>query len=688
MKNRTNHTAGFSLIEISIATVILGVALTMAFSGFLFTLKKSNMGDVQNELDIDVQLAMERLKMDLRLSSLDKIFYYPAGPGPYQAISFPLARDDNEDGLFEIDDDGKIIWDRTLIYHIWPSSPHQLKVTTFDTRDNTLTDEQRLAQLVSVVKNGNGSSTYNSANAKSTVIFENLLNWSVLPTQGQYDGYADKLERDRVSLGYCLLAPGNHVFKFKAIDKNSSSTGYKIGLDQLVVSPSYGEREAEAQLPVTSQSGAAAVSQFMVGGSWKGNYQLAFPATAPNQYFELTMDNDRWEESNFDGSGYIGEDSTVVFDESLSPKDYAVQLDGNDTTWLAAAQTGSEPQNPSFGNMQNWAVRILQKGSELADNGNWFAYNGRKSQLVLQASATGAFGCEDIYIGESVSSTNDVMDYGGTPIQVTFAGGTSVAVPSGGTATSDWIDMPIDRDKNYLVSFRIADNASLDAPMEWHDVLSASPSVCLYVTNAPPDLAASDKTWNDRTDITPIQTGCIFGLAEIKASHPESGTYTSPVFDTHLDTPTYKDLSWNADVPAATTFSMKVRTGDQPDMSDAADWSAIASTSFSPTFISSGYKRYVQFQTAMTSDSTGLRTPKLKDVTIDWTGEKRMVDIGGIFTKGPDYGVFELTVDGEPLRSALVVDLEIYRDVLGFNRATKRITSSLSSELRPRNTNK
>ena len=61
------------------------------------------------------------------------------------------------------------------------------------------------------------------------------------------------------------------------------------------------------------------------------------------------------------------------------------------------------------------------------------------------------------------------------------------------------------------------------------------------------------------------------------------------------------------------------------------------------------------------------------------------MNVGGIFTKGPGYGMFEISVDGDPLRSALIVDLEIYKDVLVMNKETRRVTSSLKADLTPRN---
>ncbi|MFC1453377.1 hypothetical protein ACFLSJ_08555 [Verrucomicrobiota bacterium] len=80
-----------------------------------------------------------------------------------------------------------------------------------------------------------------------------------------------------------------------------------------------------------------------------------------------------------------------------------------------------------------------------------------------------------------------------------------------------------------------------------------------------------------------------------------------------------------------------------------------------------------------------MQTPKLKNVTIRWPGESRAVDVGGTFTKGPDYGIFTLVVDGRELVSGMNIDLEIFKDARGF-RGTRRIRSGLTAEIVPRNT--
>ena len=64
-----------------------------------------------------------------------------------------------------------------------------------------------------------------------------------------------------------------------------------------------------------------------------------------------------------------------------------------------------------------------------------------------------------------------------------------------------------------------------------------------------------------------------------------------------------------------------------------------------------------------------------------------MMEISGVFSKGPDHGNFSLSIDGEGLQSALMVDLEIYKDLLGVGdaNATQRISSEIQIALTPRN---
>jgi len=254
--------------------------------------------------------------------------------------------------------------------------------------------------------------------------------------------------------------------------------------------------------------------------------------------------------------------------------------------------------------------------------------------------------------------------------------------------------MPIDRDKNYVISYTIYNDPSLDSPKMWRDyVVSSNPTNSGYwateVTVNNGHLIQNDKNWSGQ-GIPYYRTNVIFGIESIYVSYPDEGKYTSHIFDTHLASPQYGYLSWNAVVPTGTTMGYKIRTGNQPDLSDASSFDSMAgytdaSSPSSSRSVGASYSRYIQFQYALQSSSGGKETPKLKGVTIDWVGERQLVDIGGIFTKGPDYGIFEISVDGEPLRSALIIDLEIYKDITLEKGATRRVTSALKVDLSPRN---
>ena len=122
-------------------------------------------------------------------------------------------------------------------------------------------------------------------------------------------------------------------------------------------------------------------------------------------------------------------------------------------------------------------------------------------------------------------------------------------------------------------------------------------------------------------------------------------------------------------------------------MTNATAWSSITAITSPGSIASLADERYVQFRASLKADTSTLETPLLKDVTIDWPGQEQFVDIGGTFSMGPDYGIFELTVDGQDIKKGLQVDLEIY-DYVRAHGSSNRITSRLVAEVFPRNTGK
>ena len=64
---------GFTLVEVVASITIFMVAAALAMSGYIFLSKKAQQRNTQNELNNDAQRAIERLKIDMRLSSMNQI---------------------------------------------------------------------------------------------------------------------------------------------------------------------------------------------------------------------------------------------------------------------------------------------------------------------------------------------------------------------------------------------------------------------------------------------------------------------------------------------------------------------------------------------------------------------------------------------------------------------------------------
>lgn len=697
-----NRIAGFTLVETMAALGILLLVLVTALNSWMYIVRMERINSVQNELDIQVRTTMERLRQDLRLSSMDYIFVYPQGSPTNSAISFPKARDDDGDGLIELDADGKIIWDITLVYHVWSSTPNELRLTTFDPRDNTLTDAQRQSQLESVVVYGNGYSTFNGQNARTRALFRNLFTWNVRGRGAQFDAYSPTVIRMRnVEFGTALLAPGNHEFKFTVVDKNAQSTGYKIGLDMLVVSPCGVEREAEDQLPATAASGATPVKEFMSQGAWSGNYQLSFPATGPGATFTLTMENDRWEETNFKGVGALCEDSVVYFDESLSTPDFVVALPGHTNAWTASSQTlDLNRKNSSAGALKGCAVRVMVRGGSTYDGGA-IENSGPFHCAWFYASTYGKLKIKGAFLSRAADATNYSPDAVDNGIQLVFynsAGakvGNEVEIAPGDYARGQLpsgATMYIDKAESYIISYLVDEDSGKADARYWTEAhppnSNGIPWGCYIIPDTDdPGLAETRAAvWSSNTNI--IRSANLYGLTHVHLLAPPVGRFTSQIVDTGQSAPQYSDISWNSILQSGSSIKMRVRTGNQADLSDAPDWTNITAMT-SPGSINPGNKRYVQFQAEMFSGSGGWKIPKLKDVTIRWNGITRLTDIGGTLTMGPDYGIMEVTVDNKPLVRGMTVDLTIYKDVPGFGgRGSNRLTSTLTTEVEPRNTGK
>jgi hypothetical protein len=175
----------------------------------------------------------------------------------------------------------------------------------------------------------------------------------------------------------------------------------------------------------------------------------------------------------------------------------------------------------------------------------------------------------------------------------------------------------------------------------------------------------------------------LFAISEV-ATWTSTGTATSQVYDTKITAPTYSQISWTPTVPSGSSVSFKVRTSDSLTMEGASDWTALGSYASSPGDLSTlTKKRYVQFQATLTAGAPYTSFPSVDNVDITWPGSTTIVQVGGYYTKRPNYGKFKVQIDGSDLKTALDVGLTVQ----GGDRG-KTFTHSLHSEASPRNTGK
>lgn len=701
MNTKRHSGKGFTLVEIMCAMAILIMTVVASVTGWSYLVRGERMNSVQNELDVQVRTTMERIRQDLRLSSMDHIFVFPQGVSTNTAISFPKARDDDGDGLIELDADGMIIWDITLCYHVWYATPNELRLTTFDPRDNNLNDAQRQSQLESVVVNGNGFSTYNSANASTRALFRNLFVWNIRGRGAMFDAYNPTVELKRnVEFGTCLINPGSHTYKFTVVDKNPLSSGYKVGLDMFVPSPSGIEREGEDQT-VSAQSGASPFVEYMGQGAWGGNNQLSFTPGGPGSYFTLSMENDRWEETNFRGIGSLCEDTSVYFDESLWPKDFVLTLPSHTNSWEAQGQTlDTVVRGTSGGGLTGAAVRVVVRGAQLGDT-SAIESSGPFHCAWFRASNNGKLKILAAFIAPAADSTTYNPDATNAGEQLTFfysgggSAGSTIEINNGDYARAELPagkSLYVDKSQNYVISFLVDSSPSVADARFWNELnppnSNGTPVGCYIIPGGCNPTAADTRTpaWSGNTNV--IESASLYGLQYVHLVAPPVGYFTSQIVDTGQTTPQYLDINWAAIKPSGTDVKMKVRTGHMPDLSDAPLWTNVSAMG-SPGSISPGNKRYIQFQSLLYSGNSGFSVPQVKNVTIRWTGATRLTDVAGTITTGPDYGIMEVTVDNKPLIRGMTVDLTIYKDVAGFGGSgSNRLTSTLTAEVEPRNTGK
>ena len=376
------HRLGFTLIELLIVVLVLGVAVSAALTSFFFTVRAERRASALADLDLDARKLTEAMRRDLWLTSRDRILLYPPGPGPYTAISFPIIHRDDEDAIITPDENGRIPWNAWVIYHFWSGNPPEVRRTIFRPAAE-LSEAERMQQLARVAEDGHARNALDGENATTRTLARNLIEWWLTVHGPRFDGYSETPGRRTASFGSVLLTPDEHQFMFRVVGRNTRSTGFKVGMDTLTVTPSAAALEAETLLPPMSQNGPSPYADYQPDGTWSGNYRLIWPADQVGNEITLRIENDRWEERNFRHTGALFENTMVVFDTARTPHEFVVQLVGNGRVWEAEWQTRHPGANPETSVLSDKAVRVLVRGTI------WRMADGWRSPAPTSGQASG-----------------------------------------------------------------------------------------------------------------------------------------------------------------------------------------------------------------------------------------------------------------------------------------------------------
>lgn len=673
LKRKGLESKGFSLVEALISLAMGTVFLTTVVSAWTFSSAVWKQESIRSELRYDIEKTMEEIKETARVSDGNNILFYPSTAATYTAISFPHATA-NASGFYTIGTG--ITWDQTIVYAIYDNSGvKELRKTVFNSY--TANNATRQTELDSVATTGSGP----QGTTTTRLFAADSVNMVITPINPTFDAYnATTALSGNTSFGNIRLTSGNHTVRFQVTGKNGASSGYRLGFDQISLTPSGGGQEAEA-LTVSATSGKATVkedmSSYANNGPWNGNYQKEYQSGVTGDYIEFQTNYDQWLESNF-------ENMTHNFTE-VAGTDPALSVASRETQslqpgWqadLQAAVSGSD--NPA--NVNNLTIRNVISSASITKSGQMIRFK-------FTASSAGSLTITAAYFGPRTAGS---YNFSAAPTQLYFANGTvpeggddgvgavgasgptSITIPAGEHAWTNWItySMSAPGASDYLTSFSVPASANEGNETYW-DPGSGTNS---YVENG----ATASASWTS-SDPGYATSSALHAAAEMSVWQ-NTGNATSQVYDTKMAAPAYAQLSWSTN--GSGTYAVALRTSDNADMSGASSWASYAVSPSTLSAASVPSRRYAQFQATLTAASPYTTYPQMDNVKITWPGQTALVELSGYFTKRPNYGIFKVLVDGQNMVKALDVSLTATKQFRG-----KSYDFQLTSDIKTKNTGK
>lgn len=619
---------GFTLVEVLFVSIISVVVVGAILSVWLLTQKVWTGERKRTDFRVGLMQALETVKNDLRLSSITYIAFYPAGGGPYAAVSMPVAETD-ANNLLTLNANGEIDWDKTVIYHIFTETDgtKTLRRTVYDPRDNTMTDDARYAQLAGVVTAGAGG----TGSATDTEFLKDVDTFEISSLAPIVDFYEDSTVPVRVGkvvFGWTKLSAGNHTIRFEITGKNDSSSGYDIGIDTLMIEPSGSAREVEYYISTFAPDGALTVS----GGSasrvhdtiWSNDNYLKFAAVGIGDYVEILDYYDLWRESAFESSVLSG---TEKVEEEVRIKLNVPQgKNEGEITWFANVEAGDSEQEGRDGDLPAYPITIRTVVSNInMDTEGDFVRVRFKSSLEnplrisracitrRSAAANGLVNVDPT--GLTVSEYHmhqqlffrdeyDMDGDGSTTDMVKFA-----CVPPNSEVWSEWTAFPLvlkDADANdvdYFITFCIPDLETAVFPAGWDSFnplvtdckyWQGSSTRSYYITGDYATVLLPAAGTPDWSGYTVTSANNIYVTANID-TWKKAGTVESQILDTAVTGPAYGMMKWSEQRPAGTGILLKARSSESEYMVGAAAWDSIAGSGVNPHSLDVGAGRYVQF---------------------------------------------------------------------------------------------
>jgi hypothetical protein len=677
------------MIEILVAIFVFALVMAGTLSGYMFIVRGRARQMLQMDLITDAQQITTLLRTSFRISGKGEMLTYPAN-APYSAISYPSPGSTNAAGDAVLDAAGKLVWRETIILHAWPpDAPTELRMTRFNPRDNTLSGAERAEQLETVVQDGHGANAVNGANSTTRVLSALQPRFDARLDGRTYNFYAPEDTKEaNVVLGGVRVLPGLNSIRFRAEDQVDESGGYGFRLDQIRLSPAGLPIEAEA-LSIVSQSGTSATIIEDAAGGWSDYRALEFPATSADDEIEFSYYNDTWHETRFQSAGGTFDKCMAVTDVLPGNMGTVLRPTGRDLAWAAEFQSGAVGSGASLNPIQGAAVRVIVRGGN-AQFGPHVLAAGDGCRVTFRASdhPGTAFYILDAFIAEAANQTAPGADViGSTTTRLRFGTPDSqrnwALIMNGEIAQTVPATFPVELLKSYVVSYRVSPLLAGN-PWMWAGTGATNrfDSYMIPGSSWPNTTATSAAQWSGRTDL--VAMPAILGVSAIDTTYPNVATYSSRIVDTCLTAPDYQDLAWLATQPSAdTSVTLKVRTGNQADLTDAQNWDQIAALTTSGTAIpaAAGNGRYVQVQVILGRDRTRDLVPDFSHFTMRWLGEPAYLDFGGAFGRSADGGIVEVLVNGEPPLSSVRTDLT----VSGSHPTGFRSSWALGIEISPRN---